>query len=118
MIPAAQAVESLIHEYGTLVFHTIYGLTGNWQESQDLTQETFLQALRAIDAARMASGTNFHAKAWLLRIAVNKVRMQRRRYTLFCFIPFSRLQEERQGESDSEVLSERALPVQPAGYGT
>src|SRR5712692_7248202 len=117
-IPAAQAVEALIHAYGTLVFQTIYGFTGDWQESQDLTQETFLQALRAIDAARVASGTHFHAKAWLLRIAVNMVRMQRRRRALFCFIPFSQLQEERQQESDTEVLSERALPVQPAGYGT
>ena len=117
MIPAAQAIESLIHEYGTLVFHTIYGFTGDWQESQDLTQETFLQALRAIDAARVASGTHFHAKAWLLRIAVNIVRMQRRRRTLFSFIPFSHLQEDRREEQDSEILSERALPVQPAGYG-
>ena len=44
-ISAAQAVEALIHEYGKLVFHTIHGLTGDWEESQDLTQETFHQAL-------------------------------------------------------------------------
>lgn len=69
-IPAAQAVEALIHAYGTLVFQTIYGFTGDWHESQDLTQETFLQALRAIDAARASSGAHFHAKAWLFRIAM------------------------------------------------
>ena len=52
MMPAAQAVESLINEYGKLVFQTIYGLTGDWEESQDLTQDTFHQALKTIDEAR------------------------------------------------------------------
>jgi len=118
---AAQAVEALISEYGKLVFHTIYGLTDDWEESQDLTQETFHQALKAIDAARAKSGTQFHAKAWLLRIALNTVRMQRRRQSLFRFIPFSRIQKrelsERGDETDSDILSEVAAPVQPAGYG-
>ena len=91
-LPAAQAVEALVHEYSKLVFHTIYGLTGDWEESQDLTQDTFHNALKAIDAARAESGTNFHAKAWLLRIALNTVRMQRRRRSILRFIPFSHMQ--------------------------
>ena len=82
-MPAAQAVESLINEYGKLVFQTIYGLTGDWEESQDLTQDTFHQALKTIDAARAKSGVQFHAKAWLLQIALNTVRMQRRRRSIF-----------------------------------
>src|SRR5690242_15808396 len=105
MIPAAQAVESLIHEYGKLVFQTIYGLTGDWEESQDLTQDTFHQALKSIDAARAKSGTQFHAKAWLLQIALNTVRMQRRRRSIFRFVPFSRLQNE---VSSSEASSHQA----------
>lgn len=116
ILPAAQAVEALIHKYYKLVFHTIYGLTNDWEESQDLTQETFHQALKGIDAARSAhseSGTQFHAKAWLLRIALNAVRMQRRRRTIFRFIPFSRLVTE----NDSETMNEQAAPVQPVGYG-
>src|SRR5260370_17267834 len=92
---AAQAVEELIQQYYKLVFHTIYGLTGDWEESQDLTQDTFHQALKAIDAARAASGEQFRAKAWLLRIALNTVRMQRRRRNLFRFIPFSPIQRHR-----------------------
>ena len=62
MIPADQAVEELIQKYYKLVFHTIYGMTGNWEESQDLTQDTFHQALKAIDAARAASGASFVRK--------------------------------------------------------
>ena len=38
-VPAAQAVEALIHQYGRLVFQVIYGLTGDWHESEDLTQD-------------------------------------------------------------------------------
>jgi len=117
---AAQAVEALIHEYYKLVFHTIYGLTGDWEESQDLTQDTFHQALKAIDAARAASGAQFRAKAWLLRIALNTVRMQRRRRSLFRFIPFSRMQQERReqaSEAEEDVLNQQAAPVQPAGFG-
>jgi RNA polymerase sigma-70 factor (ECF subfamily) len=116
-MPAAQAVEALIHDYGRLVFRVIYGLTGDWQASQDLTQDTFLQALRAIEAARQASGAHFHAKAWLLQIAANTVRMQRRRRSLVRFVPFSALHEERQEERDVGLVGERPAPVQPAGYG-
>jgi len=116
-IPAAQAVEALIHNYGKLVFRVIYGLTGDYQESQDLTQDTFLQALRAIEVARQASGAYFHAKAWLLQIAVNTVRMHRRRRNLVRFVPFSSLHEERQEENQGELVGERPAPVQPAGYG-
>lgn len=122
MIPANQAVEELISKYSKLVFHTIYGMTGDWEESQDLTQDTFHQALKAIDAARTASGSKFHEKAWLLRIALNTVRMQRRRRNLFSFIPFSHLQKgkhaERAYETETDTLDERAAQVQPAGYGT
>jgi RNA polymerase sigma-70 factor, ECF subfamily len=119
-MPVAQALEALIHEYGKLVFHTIHAMTGDWEESQDLTQDTFQQALKGLDSARAASGANFHAKAWLLRIALNTVRMQRRRNNLFRFIPFSHVHEGREQETEHRSLDEldkQALPVQPGGYG-
>lgn len=91
---AGQATEQLIERYGKLVFHVIFGLTSNWLESQDLTQETFLLAFRNIDAARKTSGTQFQAKAWLLRIAVNLVRRHYRRQRTVRFLTFSELQCE------------------------
>lgn len=122
-LSAAQAVEKLIQEYSKLVYHTIYGLTGDREESQDLTQETFLSALKSIDAARARSGPHFHAKAWLMQIALNTVRMQRRRATLFRFIPFSHMEKSRAtGErsassTSSDAIDAEAAPVQPTGYG-
>src|SRR5215472_13011659 len=109
-MPATQAVEALVADYGKLVFHVIYGLTADWRESQDLTQDTFVQALRALDAARQVSGAHFHAKAWLLQIAVNTVRMSRRRQSLMRVVPFSSLREEEQEEKGIESIAERAAP--------
>src|SRR5215470_2831980 len=117
ILPAAQVVEALIHQYGRLVFQVIYGLTGDWHESQDLTQDTFLTAFKAIEAARQASGANFHAKAWLMQIAANNARMALRRRRLVRFVPFAALRKEEQEERDGELGGERPAPVQPAGYG-
>ncbi len=118
-LSAAQAVEALIHQYSRLVFHTIYGLTNDWEESQDLTQDTFHQALKGIEAARAKSRETFQPRAWLLSIAVNTVRMQQRRKKLLSFLPFSSLQgkESNSGGLD-ETLQHLAAPVQPSGYGT
>jgi RNA polymerase sigma-70 factor (ECF subfamily) len=122
VIPATQAVETLIGNYGRLIFHLIHSMTGDWEQSQDLTQEVFLHVLQAIDAARATSGAHFQAKAWLVRIAINTVRMQLRRQRVIRFVPFSQLerkQSEGQDVSDvSESVSGAAAPVQPAGYGT
>ena len=122
MIPATQAVEALIGDYGRLIFHLIYSMTGNWEESQDLTQDTFVKALQAIDAARRESGAHFQAKAWLVRIAINTVRMQLRRQRVVRFVSFSQLEHEQSEGQDtpdvSESVSRAAAPVQPPGYGT
>jgi RNA polymerase sigma factor (sigma-70 family) len=117
LVPAAQALEVLIEAYGKLVFHLIYSITGNWEESQDLTQETFLQALQAIDAARAASNTHFHAKAWLVRIAINTVRMYQRRQRILRFVPFSQFERELADAEDLDTPSwlGAAALVQPTG---
>lgn len=113
---AAQAIEALMRDYGKLVFHVIYSLTHQWQESEDLTQETFLQAFRGIDAARAASGAQFQAKAWLLRIALNTVRMQRRRQKAVRFLAFSDLPAGLQtAERREEIPMAAYEEIQEAG---
>src|SRR6266849_5569216 len=106
-MPAAKPSKGLINKYGRLVFRVIYGLTGDWQESQDLTQDTFVQAFKAIEAARQASGANFHAKAWLMQIAANTARMSLRRRSLVRFVPLAPLRKEEQEESEGELVGER-----------
>ncbi len=113
--PAAEAVEHLIRAYGRLVFHLIHGMIHDWHQSEDLTQEVFLAAFRGIDAAQTARGEQFQAKAWLLHIAVNTVRMYQRRQRLMHFVPFSHLEA---AEAGADAISELAAPVQPGGYST
>ena len=49
------------------MFTLCYRLVGSYFEAQDLTQETFLSAWRALDRF-----DGQHEKAWICRIAVNK----------------------------------------------
>jgi RNA polymerase sigma-70 factor (ECF subfamily) len=111
---AGQAIEQLIEQYGKLIFHIIFGLTSHWQESQDLTQETFLLALRNIDAARQASGSHFQARAWLVRIAINLVRRHYRRQRTIRFLTFSELQREQPADVRTEGLSAVEEEIQSA----
>jgi RNA polymerase sigma-70 factor, ECF subfamily len=113
---ADQVIQSLIEDYGKLIFHIIYALTNHWQESEDLTQDTFLQAFRGIDAARAASGSQFQAKAWVLKIAVNTVRMHRRRQHSVRFFSFSDLRSEKDiGEHVKETPLTAYEEIQEAG---
>src|SRR5262249_48399335 len=51
----------------------------------------------------------------------NTVRMQRRRRSLFSFIPFSQMQKGEQqvkrSETATDVVDDSAAPVQPSGFG-
>ena len=60
-------MEQLVDRYQDLVFTLCYRMVGNYFEAQDLTQETFLSAWRALERF-----DGQHEKAWLCRIAANK----------------------------------------------
>src|SRR5260370_29491384 len=94
---AACAIEALVHDYSKLVFHVVYGITGHFEDSQDLTQDVFLHAFRGIDAARAASGSQFQARPWLLKIAVNTARMYERRQRTIRFLSFTDVQPKQEG---------------------
>lgn len=66
-IQAKEQLEYFIDTYENLVFTICYRLTGNYFDSQDLTQETFLSAYKHLS---QFDGRN--EKAWLTRIAANK----------------------------------------------
>jgi RNA polymerase sigma-70 factor (ECF subfamily) len=119
-LSAGEVVEQLVRDYSKLVFHVIYAMTGDWSQSEDLVQESFMQAFVSIDAARVATGPHFQVRPWLLRIAVNLVRMHRRRSRLYRFISFSAMDNEQNVEQDTadEAVAAKAAPVQPPGYAS
>lgn len=60
---------AMVQSYQPFVYTVCHQLVPDVQDAQDLTQETFLSAWRAID--RCPSG---HEKQWLARIASNKAK--------------------------------------------
>ena len=63
------AFSAIVQEHTRLVFTVCYRLVQDYQEAENLTQETFLTAYRAIDRFE---GTRY--KPWLVRIAANKAK--------------------------------------------
>ena len=66
----AEAFDILITRYSGDIFSLLYRMTEDAEEARDLTQETFLSALKGIKSFRGES----ELKTWLFRIALNHSR--------------------------------------------
>jgi len=66
----ATAFETLVDRHSGDIYALLYRLTENAEEAADLTQDTFLKALRSIKGFRGDAGL----KTWLFRIAINESR--------------------------------------------
>jgi len=71
------ALEALIRRYQTYVFRLCCLVMRNEQDAEDMAQETFLRACRALPRYQRREGSSF--EAWLYRIAVNCCRSRMRR---------------------------------------
>ena len=61
------AYREMLRRYGPAVFDLIYGMVGIRELAEDLTQDTFVKAFRALDG----NGPERKPSAWILRIANN-----------------------------------------------
>ena len=68
------AFDTLVFRYQDRVFNTLARICGSQDEAEDLAQETFLKAYRALNGFRQ--GSKFYT--WLFRIAVNTALSRRR----------------------------------------
>ena len=71
------AIEVLIRRYQNYVFRLCYLVMRNEQDAEDMTQETFVRAFRALPRFEIREGISF--EAWLYRVAVNACRSRMRR---------------------------------------
>jgi RNA polymerase sigma-70 factor (ECF subfamily) len=111
-----QAVGVLIRRFQDYVYRLCYLVMRNEQDAEDMTQETFIRACRALPRFEVREGTSF--EAWLYRIAVNccRSRMRRKWYQVLSWpdpapdvVAEPENQPERamlQGERRSEFLEE------------
>ncbi len=66
----AQAFDLLVTRYASGVYGLLVSITRDKEEAADLTQETFLRALKAVSKFR----GDANLKTWLFRIAINQSR--------------------------------------------
>lgn len=62
------AYDDLVRRYQERIYATIYHMTSNHEDANDLAQETFIKAFRALKSFK--GGSSFYT--WVYRIAVNK----------------------------------------------
>lgn len=63
-----EAYDELVQRYQERIYATIYHMTANHEDANDLAQETFIKAFQAIKSFK--GGSSFYT--WLYRIAINK----------------------------------------------
>lgn len=80
------AFEALVTLYEPRIRRMVYSLTHDVQLTQDLCQEAFLAAYRAMPRMQ---GQDLHFAPWLYRIALNQVRSEWRRRKYVTWVPFS-----------------------------
>jgi RNA polymerase sigma-70 factor (ECF subfamily) len=62
------AFDELVRRYQQRIYATIYHMTSNHEDANDLAQETFIKAFQALKSFK--GGSSFYT--WIYRIAVNK----------------------------------------------
>ena len=63
-----QAYDELVRRCQERIYATVYHMTSNHEDANDLAQETFIKAYRSLKSFR--GGSSFYT--WVYRIAVNK----------------------------------------------
>jgi RNA polymerase sigma-70 factor (ECF subfamily) len=71
------AIGALVRRYQNYVYRLCFLVMRNEQDAEDMTQETFIRAFRALPRFEIREGKSF--EAWLYRIAVNRCRSRMRR---------------------------------------
>src|SRR5580704_17716556 len=62
------AYDELVQRHQERIYATIYHMTSNHEDANDLAQETFIKAYQALKSCK--GGSSFYT--WIYRIAVNK----------------------------------------------
>lgn len=106
------ALTALFDAYHGPITSYLYRLTGNRETADDLAQETFIKAFRALDR----TSPDFNFRAWLYRIATNTAASWHRRQRLLTWLPFQRSDETDTPASEpghdpklAETLAEQEL---------
>jgi RNA polymerase sigma-70 factor, ECF subfamily len=84
--------EDIYKRFKAQIYTYIYNLIGDREQADDLTQETFLKAFRALP--ENYNQVSFNLSAWLYRIATNNAYDALRRRRLITWTPWRELEQE------------------------
>jgi RNA polymerase sigma-70 factor (ECF subfamily) len=105
-----EAFGQLFDRHSRAVYNHCFRLTASWSTAEDLTSTTFLLAWRQRDRMRLA---NDSLRPWLLAVATNAVRTERRslgrRRRLAARAP-----DERAAADHADDVGPRSPPAAPA----
>lgn len=65
-----KSIESIVNEYGTMLYRISFTMLGNNFDAEDAVQETFIKYIKKSPDFDSAE----HEKAWLIRVVTNKCR--------------------------------------------
>src|SRR5579884_1114662 len=82
--------EQIYDDYKTPIYNYVYHLVGNREQADDLTQDTFVKAFRALP--RM--DRSLKLSAWLYRIATNTAYDALRRRRLISWLPWQEMDRQ------------------------
>lgn len=102
----ASAYEELVHRYYGKIYGLIYGMTSNREDAEDVTQDVFVKAWKALGHFRERS--SFYT--WIYRIAINRTinfRKKRNRRKTLQFEDFD--PDIKQAESYREFSSKGSV---------
>ena len=108
------AFNQLVSFYQQLVYNTVFRLLGDYDAACDITQDTFIAALRAIQTYRGEASF----RAWLLRIGTNLTHDHWRRLQRRPTSSLDEIEEEVHHYTISRVqsLASAELPENPEEY--
>jgi RNA polymerase sigma-70 factor (ECF subfamily) len=106
--PARAALDErftrLVLDHQRRIYRFIFGMVGIEALAEDLTQDVFLSAYRALD--RLPADAN--EQAWLFTIARNRALQELRRRKILRWVPLARPREEGEGDDDAHPFDEGA----------
>src|ERR1700691_5462351 len=106
-----QAYDELVKRYQERIYATIYHMTSNHDDANDLAQESFIKAYQALKSFK--GGSSFYT--WLYRIAVNKtinfLKQRKNKYHL----SLNDLDFNAENDPDLVALISHKTPLRDAG---
>lgn len=95
----------LVLDHQRRIYRFVYGMVGVEALAEDLTQDVFLSAYKALE--RLPDDAN--EQAWLYTIARNRALQELRRRKILRWVPLGRPRED--GEPDDDVHEDGAPPL-------